>query len=230
MNQTPRSQPPLQRQGNPPRHAPDSKWYPSRRYSNDVAPPAPPSGADVPEGGQPPGAPAGPPLQAWTSPFPAVQGFAAVRGYAARLSATTGLLFGGLVIAATAMFMPWVTVSVDSPLGGSLYKVDASPFSGGGIFAVLLVIAGAGWLAWPILSGSLLPIKRLWALTAAVGVQITCLLVGFGDYVNGVARKREGCVWSWRCTDGAARLGRVRVVLIRGGGGSHDGRPGPNLA
>jgi hypothetical protein len=180
MNQTPRGQQPM-------RQAPNARSYPSRRHPNDVAPPAPPSGGDVAAAG----APAGPTSQAWTSPFPAVQGLAAAQGYAARLSATAGLLFGGLVIAAIALFMPWVTVSVDSPLGGSLYKVNASPFTGGGIFAVLLVIAGAAWLAWPLLSGSLLPVKRLWGLTAAVGVQIICLLIGFGDYANGVGEKSK---------------------------------------
>jgi hypothetical protein len=179
MNQTPRS------------HQPNSKWHPSQRHPSYVAPPRPSPGNDVAAAAQAPSGPEGAPSQAWTSPFPAVQGLAAVQGYAVRLSATAGLLFGGLVIAAIAMFVPWVTVSVDSPLGGSLYKVDASPFSGGGIFAVLLVIAGTAWLAWPVVSGSLMPVKRLWGLTAAVGVQIVCLLVGFGDYANGVAEKRK---------------------------------------
>lgn len=195
MNQTPRGQRPMQRQVKPPsglpRQAPNSKWYPSRSHPNYVAPSAPPTGGDVAAPGQGPGAPADPSSQTWTSPLPAVHGFPAVQVYAANLSATTGVLFGGLVIAAIAMFMPWVTVSVDSPLGGSVFKVDASPFTGAGVFAVLLVIAGAMWLAWPILSGSPLPLKRLYGLTVAVAAQIICLFIGFGDYANGVGEKSK---------------------------------------
>jgi hypothetical protein len=103
----------------------------------------------------------------------------------ARRLLTAGLLYGGLVIAAIALFLPWVTVSVSGPFGGDLYKADASPFKGGWIFVILLVIAGAAWLAWPTVTGSTMPIKRLAGLTAVVGLQILCLLAGFVDYANG---------------------------------------------
>jgi hypothetical protein len=111
------------------------------------------------------------------------------KGIGARISVAAGLLFGGFVIAAIALFLPWATVSVDSPLGGNLYTVDASPFKGGWSFLILLVIAGAAWLAWPTVSGSQMSFKRLTGLTAAVGAQIICLLIGIVGYANGVAEK-----------------------------------------
>jgi Protein of unknown function (DUF2510) len=150
----------------------------------------------------PPPSPTGPPPQAWPPPQPQTQGawagpspdaqsLAAPKGIVARLSVQAGLLFGGFVIAAIALFFPWVTVSVDSPLGGDLYKADASPFTGGWIFAVLVVIAGAAWLAWPILSGSQMSVKRLSGLTAVVCLQIGCLVIGFIDYANGAVEKSK---------------------------------------
>jgi hypothetical protein len=122
-----------------------------------------------------------------SAPAPGIptKGFEGVR---ARLS-SAGLLFGGFVIAAIALFLPWATVSVDSPLGGNLYAVDASPFKGGWNFLILLVIAGGAWLAWPTISGSHMSVKRLSGLTAVVGVQIVCLLIGLVGYANGVAEK-----------------------------------------
>jgi hypothetical protein len=110
-------------------------------------------------------------------------------GIRARFSAAAGLLFGGFVIAAIALFLPWVTVSVDSPLGGNLYSADASPFKGGWNFLILLVIAGGAWLAWPTVSGSRMSFQRLGGLTAVVGVHIVCLLIGVVGYGNGVAEK-----------------------------------------
>jgi hypothetical protein len=141
-----------------------------------VPPPRPPAfpGGDA---GQAPGSPA---LNLTTA-----------KGMVAKVSVTAGLLFGGFVFAAISLFLPWVTVTVDSPLGGDLYHADASPFKGGWIFAILLVIAGAAWLAWPIVSGSRMSVNRRTGLTAVVGLQIACLFIGFVDYANGVAEKNK---------------------------------------
>jgi hypothetical protein len=114
-----------------------------------------------------------------------------VKGIGVTPSLTAGLLFGGWLFATIAIFLPWVTVSIDSPLGGDLYKVDASPFQGGWVFPVLLVIAAAAVLAWPTLTRSQMPMKRLAALTAVVGVQITLLLIGLLDYANGVSERQR---------------------------------------
>jgi hypothetical protein len=118
--------------------------------------------------------------------------FGQAKGMAAKAWVAAGLLFGGFVFAAIALFLPWATVSVDSPLGGSLYQVDASPFKGGWVFAILLVIAGAAWLAWPTVSGSQLSIKRVTGLTAVVGLQILFLFIGLANYANGVSEKNKG--------------------------------------
>ena len=177
--------------------ASDRKWYPSQHHPGDVAPPPPP-GNHVPGATQTPGIPLGPSPQGWPAPYPqnaaggaqiVSDGLATVKGVAAKLSVTAGLLFGGFVIAAIAIFLPWVTVTADSPLGGNLYKADASPFTGVWRLLVLLVIAGAAWLARPTLLGSQMSVKRLGGLTAVVGLQIVFLLIGLADYAIGVAEK-----------------------------------------
>jgi hypothetical protein len=106
-----------------------------------------------------------------------------------KFSVTAALFFGGFVVSAIALFLPWVTVSGSSPLLGSTYKIDASPFQGGWIFLLLLMIGGAAWLAWPVVPGSRMGIPRLVGLSAVVGLQIVCLLVGFVDYAGGVSEK-----------------------------------------
>jgi hypothetical protein len=191
MNQIWREQPPVKRQVDRlPRQAPMSNWYAPQRHPHYVAPPPPRVGYRMAGAGPAPGIPMRPLPQTRRAPFPETQSLAPANGIATRLSATTGLLFGGFIIAAIAMFFPWVTVSVDSPLGGSLYKADASPFTGGWIFAIQLVIAAAVWLAWPTLSGSQISVKRLGGLTAVVGLQIVCLFIGLADYANGVTEKK----------------------------------------
>jgi hypothetical protein len=112
----------------------------------------------------------------------------AVRGIGFKFSVTAALLFGGFVVAAIALFLPWVTVSSVAPLGGT-YDIDASPFQGGWIFLLLLVIGGAAWLAWPVVAGSKMAIARLAGLSAVVALQILCLFVGFADYSGGVSEK-----------------------------------------
>ena len=172
MNQISRDQQPMQRGGVSPaprrRQAPDLKGYLPQRHPNYAAPPPPPTGS-----------------------APENLGPATAKGITAKFSVAAGLLFGGFVIAAIAMFLPWVTVTANSPLGGSLYQVDASPFKGGWIFAVLLVIAGAAWLAWPTVSGVQMSVQRLAGLSAVVCLLIGCFLIGFVDYVSGVAEKQK---------------------------------------
>jgi hypothetical protein len=104
----------------------------------------------------------------------ASEGLAAVKGMVAKLSVTTGLLFGGLVIAVIAIFCPWATVT---EMG-----IDVASAGGpntGWKFAVLLVIAAAAWLAWPTLSGSPMQVNRLIGLTIAVCVLFGVVIIGF---------------------------------------------------
>jgi hypothetical protein len=163
------------------------KWYSPQPRPNYRSPLRP--GHEVGGPGQASGGPVGPSPQATPTGLP--DALAAVKGIGVRFSVTAGLLFGGFVIAAIALFLPWVTVSVNSPLGGGLYKTDASPFQGGWIFVILLVIGVATWLAWPTISGSKMGIPRLAGLTATVGLQIVFLLIGFVSYVNGVSEKNK---------------------------------------
>jgi hypothetical protein len=118
----------------------------------------------------------------------ASEGLGTVKGFAARPSITAWLLYGGFVIAAIAMFFPWVTVSADIPLAGHLSD-DVSPFKGFWILAVLLVIAGAAWLAWPTVSGSQMSVNRLMGLTAVIGLLTVGLFIGFATYANGVSQR-----------------------------------------
>jgi hypothetical protein len=151
--------------------------------------PPPPPG--YPTAGPASGIPGGPPRHARPAAVSQALNLAMVKGVGVTPSLTAGLLFGGWLLAAIAIFLPWVTVSVDSPLGGDLYKVDASPFKGGWVFPVLLVIAAAAVLAWPTVTRSQMSMKRLAGLTAVVGVQITFLLIGFLDYANGVSEQQR---------------------------------------
>jgi hypothetical protein len=168
MNQTSREQ--------------QGKWYPPR--PNYTAPQPPSPGYYVAGARQVPGIPVGTPPQAAFS-----QTLATVKAAGFKFSVTAALLFGGFVVAAIALFLPWVTVSATSPLGGNMYQIDASPFKGGWIFLLLLVIGGAAWLAWPVVSGSKMAIPRLAGLSVVVGLQILCLFVGFADYAGGVSEK-----------------------------------------
>lgn len=120
----------------------------------------------------------------------ASEGLSAAKGFAAKLSITGWLIFGGLLIAAIAMFLPWVTVSANVPLAGHL-SVDLSPFKDYWIFVALLVIAGSGWLAWPALSGSQIPFNRLIGLSVAVGVLVVFFIIGVYAYVNGISERNK---------------------------------------
>jgi hypothetical protein len=154
---------------------------------NHTLPPPP----GYPTAGPASGIPVGPPRHAQPAAVSQALNLAMVKGIGVTPSLTAGLLFGGWLFAAIAIFLPWMTVSVDSPLAGDLYKVDASPFQGGWVFPVLLVIAAAAVLAWPTVTRSRMPMKRLAGLTALVGVQITFLLIGLLGFVDGVSEKQR---------------------------------------
>jgi hypothetical protein len=105
-------------------------------------------------------------------------GLAAVRGMVAKVSVTTGLLYGGLIFAFITIFLPWVSISVmgfEGPAG------DFGPHISWK-YAALLVIVAAGWFAWPTVSGSPMPVKPfnyLIGLTIAVGLLAGVAAIGF---------------------------------------------------
>ena len=181
----------------PPHSPPPSDYSPPPPHSPPPAdyfapPPHSPPPADYFAAGpqQWSDVPTPPPPPAWPPPSPQTQGagaqtasegLAAVKGFAVKLSITAWLLFGGFVIAAIGVFFKWVTVSAVG------LQADGSPFQGFWIFVVLLVIAGAAWLAWPTVSGSQLSVNRLIGLTVAVGLIVVGAFVGFAAYVTGLS-------------------------------------------
>jgi hypothetical protein len=106
---------------------------------------------------------------------------------------TAGLIYGGLFLAAIALFLPWVTVSVKNPLGfGDMGHQDYSPFGGFMKFLGLLLIAGAMALAWATLSDAQKRIGLLIGLSAVTGLLICGFLLGLLNYLGGVSEKGKG--------------------------------------
>jgi hypothetical protein len=137
--------------------ASDLKWYPPERHANYVAPPKHPSppGYSIPGAGQAPGIPAPPPPGGAQVASP---GFTAAKGLAAKLPVTAWLVYGGLVLAVLATFLPFATLTYFTVVQD--VSVPAAPRSG-----MFVLAAAAAWLAWPTLSGSPTAINRLVALT-----------------------------------------------------------------
>jgi hypothetical protein len=172
--------------------ASDFKWYPPERQSNYVAPPPPPPRQPPPPGYHNPGAghapymPPGPPHQAHPG-YPQYQaaggqrpsdGLAAAKDIAAKFSVATWLLVGGFVFAVIASFLPWATVNA------IIINVSV-PLPGATKVAVFLIVAGATWLAWPIFSGSQMPVNRLIGLSVVAGLLIFPFLQGlYGVFFN----------------------------------------------
>jgi hypothetical protein len=133
-----------------------------------------------------------PPPQGWVPPAPQTQGAGAqtaseglanVKTFAARLPVLGWLLYGGFVLAAIALFLPWV--SVNSNL--SERALDVSPFKGFWVFALLALIAAAGFLAWPAVSRSQMPPNRLIGLSVAIGLLALGVVRGVWAYADGVS-------------------------------------------
>ncbi|MGB9307561.1 MAG: hypothetical protein ACLPXZ_16320 [Mycobacterium sp.] len=118
---------------------------------------------------------------------------AAVKDVVSRHLLTAGLIYGGLFLAAVAVFLPWITVNVKNPLGfGDLGHQDYTPFGGILKLLALLMIAGAMALAWFILSESQKSAGFLIGLSAVTGLLICGFLLGLINYFGGVAEKGKG--------------------------------------
>jgi hypothetical protein len=120
-------------------------------------------------------------LAAWPAPAAAAgagaplsgDGLATIRALAARLSITTGLVFGGLIIATLAVFLPLATVTV---MGMNL--ADAS-FPWLYKLIVLASIAGSAALAWPALSGVPIDVGRRTGLSVLTGLMVVVVIIAF---------------------------------------------------
>ncbi len=191
----PRQPPPPPPNLPPPRLSPTPAAAPTQAAPVPTLPPPPPgdSAAPAAQGTGVPSAP--PPPQAWPPPDPqtrgasgqmASDGLATVKGFAAKLPITAWLLVGGFVLAAIALFLPWVTVGADIPLAGH-FSEDLSLFKGVWRVAALLVIAVAAALSWPAFTGSQMPVNQLIGLTVVTGLFIVALVIGFYRYTTGVS-------------------------------------------
>jgi hypothetical protein len=93
-----------------------------------------------------------------------------VKSIAARLPAAVWLILGGLFVALIgAVFLPFFTVK--NTILGSAASIDVAN-TGVMKFVVVLLVAGAVWLAWPLLRGSPMPTNRLIGLTVVIGLLI----------------------------------------------------------
>ena len=106
----------------------------------------------------------------------ASEGIATVKGVAAKLSVTAWLLYGGLVLALIATFLPFATESVT--FLGSTVSDDVST-NGFTKFIVCLLVAVAAWLAWPTLSASRVAVGRLIGLSVVVVLLIGLVALWF---------------------------------------------------
>lgn len=104
---------------------------------------------------------------------------AAVSTFAARLSLTTGLVYGGLVVATLAIFLPFATVTVlgmnvaDASLPW-LYRLLA-----------LVLIGGSAALVWPALSGVALEPWRRAGVSVLVGLMVVLIVIAFMGVSDG---------------------------------------------
>ncbi|HUO37975.1 MAG TPA: hypothetical protein VMU34_09125 [Mycobacterium sp.] len=94
-----------------------------------------------------------------------------MKGIVAKVSITTGLIYGGLIVAVIAIFLPFATVT-EKVLGMTIVSRDVAA-NGSAKLVVVLIVAAAAWLAWPTVSGSQMSRPRLIGLTVGV-----CLLIG----------------------------------------------------
>lgn len=156
-----------------------------------AAAPPPPHYAPPP----PPPPPPGPPVEQWAPPTPGTA-FPGNSPASSQLPAilsgnTKGLinaapLIGGLFVALIAMFMTWATVSAE---GFEILSEDVG-MPGWLKFVYLLVAAGIGWLAYPVVLGRKISTGRLIGVTALLvplaGFVVLGLHWNFGDAPEGV--------------------------------------------
>lgn len=203
-------------------------WTQHRRLKPTARPtPPPPRQPSPPPPRQPP-PPRNPPLPPGARPPPGPQiqrggaeiasdGPATVKGFAAKPSIAGLLVFGGLVIAVVAIFLPFATVSIH--LFGMTFRAHEVSATGTGRLVVFLLAAVTVLLAWPSLSGSALADGRLIGLSVAVVLLVVVVVVSYLDvsenngkaegivkvspafglllYAAGVVVVAVGVVWLW---------------------------------
>jgi hypothetical protein len=93
-----------------------------------------------------------------------------------KVSVNAVLIYGGLLIALIAAFLP-IASETTSAMGISLGEQDVS-MDGAAKFVVIVLVAATAWLAWPVLSGTL-SFKRLIGLSVVAGALLAYALYGF---------------------------------------------------
>lgn len=167
-------------------------WTPHRQRKPDppdVRPPVvpqqqptpPPESRNVPP---PPGFSPSGPRQGSDGP-------ATIKDFAARTSVTGWVVLVGLVVTVIATFLPFATESIK--LFGETLGSREVPADGAAKLVVVVLVALAGWLAFPALSGSQVVVGRLIALSVVVGVLAALTLVWFNK-VSAENNQGEGVV------------------------------------
>jgi hypothetical protein len=125
-----------------------------------------------------------PPPPAWPPPGPQTQGggaqiasegLAAAKGFAAKLSITAWLLFGGFVLAIISTFFPYARLTF---LGVDATEVHPN---GPAQIVVFVLVGAAAGLAWPALTGSQVAVWRLIGLSVLVVLLGSLMVVWFKD-------------------------------------------------
>jgi hypothetical protein len=180
-------------------------WTPNRQrkpISQPVGPsplPPPPAVASPlhpPPPLPPPPPPTGSPLPPPASSFAArgtvagdnglsAESLAAARGALGKLSATAWLIAVGLLAATISVFLTWETVTNSFTVLDTTYSQGGERgTSAGGKFMLLLPIAGAAWLAWPVFARTTITSTRLIGLSVLVGLLVLSIpvwLLAFRD-------------------------------------------------
>jgi hypothetical protein len=121
----------------------------------------------------------------------ASDGRATVKGFAAKPSIAGLPVFGGLVIAVVAIFLPFATVSIQ--VFGMTFRAHEASASGTARFVVLLLVAAAVFLAWPTLTGAAVADWRRIGLSVVVVLLIVVAVVAYID-ISDNNGKAEGLV------------------------------------
>jgi len=156
-------------------------------------PPPPPTASPLPPSGPPQAPPntlpppTGAPLPPGSAATPGAgalspDNLAAVKAALTNKPSGAGvLLYIGLFVTAISVFLAWETVTVSADFLGTQTELFSGSrgTSSGFRFVILIPIALAAWLAWPVLTRTALSVQRLLGLTAVVVLMLLSVPLWF---------------------------------------------------
>jgi amino acid transporter len=220
---------------------PPAGWYPNptgqpgqmywdgQQWQATLPPPAWPAppdthggvGAGVPTQPPPSARPASPPeAPAGSIQTPSVNS-AAIQGVIKHLGATAWLLIAGFVAATISIFLTWETVTQSvTVFGTTVGSSGKAGVSSGGRFALLVPIAAAAWLAWPVFAGATISPRRLMGLSAVVGLMVLSIPLWFAvfrdnDAAEGITSSYGFGLWLFSAASIVIAAGVVRLWMLR---------------